>query len=97
MLRWLRNGRRPKVGDDVEIVGGPYAGRSGVITGADGGSYEVFIDECCRPTLEAAQLRRLSRRSLTHLVRDARESDPISEEARATTEIRDWVDSQGPH
>ncbi len=97
MLNWLRNARRPKVGDGIDVIDGPYAGKNGVITGADGGAYAVFIDECCQPILQAAQFRRASRRSLSQVVRQARESDPIGEEARATTQIRDWVDSVGPH
>ena len=97
MLSWLRNIRHIQTGDSVEVVGGPYAGRTGVVTRADAGAYEVFIDACCQPTLQAALLRRLSRRGLSQAVRTAREADPIGEEARATTEIRDWVDSMGPH
>jgi ribosomal protein L24 len=97
MLQWLRNIGQPRVGESVEVIDGPFTGRTGLITRVRPRTYDVFIDECCRPTLEAAQIRRLKRHSLGRLVRKAHESDPISEEARATTELRDWVDSMGPH
>lgn len=88
---------QPKVGQSVEIVSGPYAGRAGVITSTDaGGGYQVFIDDCCQPIVAAAQLRRVRRRDMRRTIRAARESDPLSEQGRATAEIRDWVDSIGP-
>jgi ribosomal protein L24 len=97
MLNRLLNRGRPSVGDGVEIIAGPYAGKAGVVTRAEANDLDVFIDDCCRPTLQASEVRRMRRRSLQQAVRQARESDPIGEEARATTEIRDWVDSMGPH
>jgi ribosomal protein L24 len=96
MNRLLNRGR-PKVGDGVEVIAGPYAGKAGVVTRAAADELDVFIDDCCRPTLRASEVRRARHRSLRDAVRRARESDPIGEEARATTQIRDWVDSMGPH
>jgi hypothetical protein len=97
MLNRLLNRGRPNVGDGVEVMAGPYAGKTGVVTRSAADGIDVFIDDCCRPTLQASEVRRQRRRSLRDVVQQARESDPIGEEARATAQIRDWVDSQGPH
>lgn len=96
MLNWLASLRRARVGDGVEVLDGPYAGRSGVVTRVEDGTWDVFIDECCQPRLQGAQLRRVRRRSLHQVMKEAREADPIAVEGRAAAEIRDWVDSMGP-
>lgn len=96
MLDWIASLRRVRVGDGVEVTDGPYAGRTGVVTRVDDGTWDVFIDECCQPRLVGAQLKRLRRRNLGQVMKETREADPIATEGRATAEIRDWVDSMGP-
>ena len=61
MFRRLRAlfGGKPRVGDLVTVLDGPYAGKSGTITGVDGPESTVYIDECCQPQLTEASLRRV--------------------------------------
>ena len=98
MFEWLRRFVRPSVGDRVRVTEGPYAGQTGTIDRvAPGPRFVIFIDECCQPLLAAHHFRRLnSGRNLGQAIRASREAEPISEEGRATAEIRDWVDSVSP-
>lgn len=90
MLNWLASLRRARVGDGVEVIDGPYAGRSGTVTRVEDGTWHVFIDECCQPRLQAAQLRRSrNRRNVGRAVRSAKESDVEGELARSTMDGRD--------
>lgn len=50
---------KPRVGDLVTVLDGPYAGKSGTITAVNGQESTVYIDECCQPRLTEASLRRL--------------------------------------
>lgn len=51
-------GRGPKVGDDVTVLAGPFAGSSGRITKRDpDGRFLVVIDECRAPLVAASDLR----------------------------------------
>ena len=57
---------KPRLGDTVTVLDGPYAGKPGSITAVNGQAFTVFVDECCQPQLSASSLRRVraSRRSL---------------------------------
>ncbi|HEY7331609.1 MAG TPA: KOW motif-containing protein [Candidatus Limnocylindria bacterium] len=93
MFGWLR-GRTLRRGDAVRVMGGPYAGRDGVV--ADVGTdvlIGVYIDECCQPRLPASALRRSrSRRNIGRAVRSAKESDAEGELARSMMDGRDLGD-----
>jgi ribosomal protein L24 len=43
--------RKPRVGDLVTVVSGPYAGKTGTISAVAGPLSTVYIDECCQPRL----------------------------------------------
>ncbi len=51
-LRALFDGK-PRVGDLVTVLSGPYAGKSGAISAVDGELSTVYIDDCCQPKLTA--------------------------------------------
>jgi hypothetical protein len=93
MFGWLR-GRTLRRGDAVRVMGGPYAGRDGVV--ADVGTdvlIGVYIDECCQPRLPASALRRSrSRRNVGRAVRSAKESDVEGELVRSMMDGRDLGD-----
>ena len=57
---------KPRPGDTVKVLDGPYAGKSGSVTAVNGHQFTVYIDECCQPQLPEPSLRRVraSRRSL---------------------------------
>jgi len=57
-LRALFDGK-PRVGDLVAVLDGPYAGKTGTVTAVQGAESTVYIDECCQPTLNAQSLRRV--------------------------------------
>jgi ribosomal protein L24 len=57
-LRNLFNGK-PRPGDTVTVLDGPYAGKTGTVTPVNGHEYTVYIDECCQPQLTEASLRRV--------------------------------------
>lgn len=57
-LRALLGGKL-RVGDLVTVLDGPYAGKTGTITAAQGSETTVYIDECCQPTLTPQTLRRV--------------------------------------
>ena len=59
-LRALFDGK-PRVGDLVTVLNGPYAGKAGTITAVQPGNATVFIDDCCQPTLADESLRRTGR------------------------------------
>ena len=65
-LRALFDGR-PRVGDLVSVLDGPYAGKTGTITAIDGELSTVYIDECCQPQLTHASLDRVWRGRNIHL------------------------------
>jgi ribosomal protein L24 len=64
-LRTLVSGK-PRLGDMVTVLDGPYAGKTGTITAVNGHESTVYIDECCQPRLTETSLRRVrpGRRSL---------------------------------
>ena len=58
---------KPRLGDTVKVLDGPYAGKSGSVTAVKGHEFSVYIDECCQPQLAEPSLqrvRRATRRSL---------------------------------
>ena len=57
-LRALLAGK-PRAGDLVTVVSGPYAGKTGTITAVNGKEFTVYIDECCQPQLTASSVRRV--------------------------------------
>jgi hypothetical protein len=49
--------RGPRIGAEVTVLVGPYAGYVGRISEIDfSGRFRVFIDDCCQPLLEASEL-----------------------------------------
>jgi len=64
-LRGLFDGK-PRAGDLVTVLDGPYAGKSGTVTAVNGHEFDVYIDDCCQPQLTERSLQRVraSRRSL---------------------------------
>ena len=63
MFERLRNlfNRKPRPGDTVAVLDGPYAGKTGTVTAVNGHESTVYIDECCQPELTEASLRRVRR------------------------------------
>ena len=57
-LRNLFNGK-PRSGDTVAVLDGPYAGKTGTVGAVNGREFTVYIDECCQPQLTEASLRRV--------------------------------------
>ena len=57
---------KPRVGDQVTVLDGPYAGKTGTVTLVKGHEFSLYIDECCKPQLTEPSLRRVrtNRRSL---------------------------------
>ena len=68
MFNRLRSllGGAPQVGNQVTVLDGPYAGKTGTVTAVDGHEFSVYIDACCQPQLTEPSLRRVraDRRSL---------------------------------
>ena len=56
-LRALFDGK-PRVGDLVAVLDGPYAGKTGTVTAVQGAESTVYIDECCQPRLSRDAFRR---------------------------------------
>ena len=49
--------RGPRIGSDVTVLVGPYAGFAGRVSEIDyNGRFRVFIDDCCQPVLDATEL-----------------------------------------
>ena len=49
--------RGPRIGTEVTVLVGPYAGFTGRVSEIDyNGRFRVFIDDCCQPVLDAAEL-----------------------------------------
>jgi ribosomal protein L24 len=89
MLDWIRSLGRPGRGDAVVVIGGPYAGQTGVIQlVTDEGRLGVYIDECCQPVLDADQVRRARRRDIGNAARDAKLNDPEAVMRRHEIESR---------
>jgi ribosomal protein L24 len=68
MFGRLRNlfNAKPRPGDTVAVLDGPYAGKTGAVAAMNGHEFTVYIDECCQPQLTEGSLRRVrqGRRSL---------------------------------
>lgn len=49
--------RGPRIGREVTVLAGPYAGFAGRVSEIDyNGRFRVFIDDCCQPVLDATEL-----------------------------------------
>jgi hypothetical protein len=49
--------RGPRIGTEVTVLAGPYAGYVGRVSEIDyNGRFRVFIDDCCQPVLDATEL-----------------------------------------
>jgi hypothetical protein len=49
--------RGPRIGGEVTVLVGPYAGYVGRVSEIDHkGRFRVLIDECCQPVLDATEL-----------------------------------------
>ena len=49
--------RGPRIGSEVTVLVGPYAGYTGRVSEIDyNGRFRVFIDDCCQPVLDATEL-----------------------------------------
>lgn len=92
-LRSLFDGK-PRVGDLVTVLSGPYAGKSGTINAVDRELSTVYIDECCQPQLTHDAIDRVWRGRNIHLTaRHARESDEEGEMARYILQQHDQQNS----
>jgi hypothetical protein len=83
--------RGPRIGSDVTVLVGPYAGYTGRITEIDhNGRFRVFIDDCCQPVLDAPELAIGMLRNIDKLVAARRtiERNPNVELTRAIAEAR---------
>ena len=81
-LRNLFNGK-PRSGDTVAVLDGPYAGKTGTVGAVKGHEFTVYIDECCQPQLTHDAFEREWRGRNIHLTaRRAREGDEEGEMAR---------------
>ena len=49
--------RGPRIGSEVTVLVGPYAGYTGRVSETDyNGRYRVFIDDCCQPVVDRSEL-----------------------------------------
>ena len=49
--------RSPRIGSEVTVLVGPYAGFTGRVSEIDRqGRFRVFIDDCCQPVVDLAEL-----------------------------------------
>lgn len=88
-LRALLDGK-PRIGDLVTVLSGPYAGKTGTIKAIDGELSTIYIDECCQPHLTHDAFERESRGRNIHLTaRRTRESDEEGEMARYVLQQHD--------
>ena len=89
-MQWLRSRRAVKVGTLVDVLDGPYAGRSGHVRAvAPDGRLSVYIDDCCQPTLDASQLKRVRGPDIGGAARRARLADVNGELDRHAVDSRD--------
>ena len=85
---------KPRVGDLVTVLNGPYAGKAGTIKVIDGALSTIYIDECCQPQLRRDAFEREWRGRNIHLTaRRARESDEEGEMARYILQQHDQNNS----
>jgi len=87
--RFFRRG--PRIGSDVTVLVGPYAGYTGRVNEIDhNGRFRVFIDDCCQPVLDATDMVRGIPRSVDKLAAARRtiERDPNVEFTRAMANAR---------
>jgi hypothetical protein len=79
-----------KAGTAVDVLSGPYAGKSGHVRAvAADGRLSVYIDECCQPMLDASQVKRVRGPDITGAAREARLADTRGELDRHAIDSRD--------
>jgi hypothetical protein len=75
--RLFRRGLR--IGTEVTVLAGPYAGYVGRVSEIDyNGRFRVFIDDCCQPLVESAELVLGMPRDLDEKIAAARRSRPTA-------------------
>ena len=81
-----------RIGAEVTVLVGPYAGFMGRVAEIDhNGRFRVFIDDCCQPALEASELVVGVPRNFSEKAAAARrqiERTPQVEYARAMADAR---------
>lgn len=90
--------RGPRIGSEVSVLVGPYAGYTGRVTEVDyNGRFRVFIDDCCQPVLDAQELELGRPRNVDQLVAARRtvERNPNLELARAMASARSAPTDKG--
>jgi hypothetical protein len=83
--------RLPRIGGEVTVLVGPYAGYTGRVSEIDhNGRFRVFIDDCCQPVLDATELVPGRSRNVDKLRRARRivERDPNVALTRAIANAR---------
>lgn len=84
---------KPRVGDLVTVVSGPYAGKTGTISAVAGPLSTVYIDECCQPALAHGAFQREWRgRGIPGAFRRSRAKDSEGEIARMLLGQQDNID-----
>ena len=76
-------GRKPRAGDVVTVLDGPYAGRTGTVSAVHGMESAVYFDEWSEPRLPVQSLRVLRRGRPTEVGPPDAGTDVDYEEARA--------------
>jgi hypothetical protein len=71
--------RRPRIGGEVTVLAGPYAGYVGRVSEIDyNGRFRVFIDDCCQPLVESAEFVLGMPRDLDERIAAARRPRPTA-------------------
>jgi hypothetical protein len=90
LIQWFRTRRGVRPGTAVDVLNGPYAGRSGLVRAvAPDGRLTVYIDDCCQPTLDATQVKRVRGPDVGGAARRARLADVDGELDRHAIDSRD--------
>ena len=90
VMEWLRSRGGVKPGTRVDVLDGPYAGKSGQVRAvAADGRLSVYIDECCQPTLDPSQIKRVRGPDIGGAAREARLADTRGELDRHAIDSRD--------
>jgi hypothetical protein len=87
--RFFRRG--PRIGSEVTVLVGPYAGYTGRVAEIDyNARIRVFIDDCCQPVLDATDLILGRPRNVDKALeaRRAVERNPNREPTRAMVNAR---------
>jgi KOW motif len=87
MFARIRNlfGSKPRRGDQVTVLDGPDAGKTGTVTAISGHGVTVYIDEWSEPTLAAESVQLLRRGHSAEFGPPDAGTDLDYEEARTRT------------